>query len=182
MSKSCGIQHFKASYCVYCDVLGSEIIRSQLTHWGRVTHTCVRKLTTIVSDNGLSPGRRQAIIWTSAVKLLIKPLGTNFSENLIEIQTYSLNKIRLKTSSSECCSSRPHCVKSSLLKMATRVSTNNPGRELMSLGICPACGNHSYRHDHDVGQRFWLSPCGNGLGWRSRYVSSKFYWLIFMNG
>ena len=37
------------------------------------------------SDNGLSPGRRQAIIWTNAGMLLIGPLGTNFSEILIEI-------------------------------------------------------------------------------------------------
>ena len=37
------------------------------------------------SDNGLSPGGRQAIIWTIAGKLLIGPLGTNFSEILIEI-------------------------------------------------------------------------------------------------
>ena len=34
-------------------------------------------------DNGLSPGRRQAIIWTSAGILLIGPLRTNFSEILI---------------------------------------------------------------------------------------------------
>ena len=33
-----------------------------LTHWGRVTHICVGKLTIIGSDNGLSPARRQAII------------------------------------------------------------------------------------------------------------------------
>ena len=33
-----------------------------LTHWGRVTHICVSKLTIIGSDNGLSPGRRQANI------------------------------------------------------------------------------------------------------------------------
>ena len=39
---------------------------SGLTHWGRVTHICVSKLTTIGSDNGLSPDRRQAIIWTNA--------------------------------------------------------------------------------------------------------------------
>ena len=32
-----------------------------LTHWGRVTHICVSKQTIIGSDNGLSPGRRQAI-------------------------------------------------------------------------------------------------------------------------
>ena len=44
-----------------------------LTHWGRVTHICVDKLTIIGSDNGLSPGRRQAIIWTSAGILLIGP-------------------------------------------------------------------------------------------------------------
>ena len=35
---------------------------SCLTHWGRVTHICVGKLTIIGSDNGLSPERRQAII------------------------------------------------------------------------------------------------------------------------
>ena len=50
-----------------------------LTHWGRVTHICVSDLTSIGSDNGLSPGRRQAIIWTNAGILLIGPLGTNFS-------------------------------------------------------------------------------------------------------
>ena len=37
-----------------------------LTHWGRVTHICVNELTIIVSDNGLSPIRRQAIIGTNA--------------------------------------------------------------------------------------------------------------------
>ena len=62
-----------------------------LTHWGRVTHICVRKLTLIGSDNGVSPGRHQAIIWTNAGILLIGPLGTNFSENLIGIQTFSFN-------------------------------------------------------------------------------------------
>ena len=75
-----------------------------LTHWGRVTHICVGKLTIIGSYNGLSPERRQAIIWTNAGILLIGPLGTNFSEILIEIQTFSLKKIRLKMSSAKCCS------------------------------------------------------------------------------
>ena len=41
---------------------------------------CVSKQTIIDSDNGLSPGRRQAIIWTNAGILLIETLGTNFSE------------------------------------------------------------------------------------------------------
>ena len=65
-----------------------------LTPWGRVTHICVGKLIMIGSDNGLSPERRQAIIWTNAGILLIGPLETNFSEILFEIQTVSLKKIR----------------------------------------------------------------------------------------
>ena len=46
---------------------------------------CVSKLTIMGSDNGLSPERRQPIIWTNAGILLIGPLGTNFNEILIEI-------------------------------------------------------------------------------------------------
>ena len=69
------------------------------THWGRATHICVGKLTTIGSDNGLSPGRRQAIIWTIAGILLLGPLGTYFSEILIRIQTFSFKKMHLKMSS-----------------------------------------------------------------------------------
>ena len=77
------------------------------THWGRVTHTCVSKLTIIGSDNGLSPDRRQAIIWTNAGFLLIGPLRTNFSEILIEIPTFSFKKMRLKVSSAK---RRPFCL------------------------------------------------------------------------
>ena len=78
-----------------------------LTHWGRVTHICVGKLTIIVSDNGLSPWRRQAIIWTNAGILLIGPLGTNFSEILIEIDTFLFMKMHLKMSSAKW---RPFCL------------------------------------------------------------------------
>ena len=76
------------------------------THWGRVTHIYVGNLTIIDSDNGLSPERRQAIIWTNAGILLIGPLGTNLGEILIEIQTFSLTEIGLKMSSAKCCSFR----------------------------------------------------------------------------
>ena len=78
-----------------------------LTHWGRVTHICVSELTIIVSDNGLSPGRRQAIIWTNAGILSIGPYGTNFSEILIEIITFSFTKMSLKVSSAKW---RPLCL------------------------------------------------------------------------
>ena len=77
-----------------------------LTHWGRVTHICVGKLTIIGSDYGLSPGRRHAIIWTNARILLIGPLVTNFSEILIEIHTFSFKKMLLKMSSGKW---RPLC-------------------------------------------------------------------------
>ena len=50
------------------------------------------------SDNGLSPGRRQTIE-TKAGILLIWPLGTNFSEILIGINTFSFKKMHLKMSS-----------------------------------------------------------------------------------
>ena len=72
-----------------------------LTHWGRVTHISVSKLIIIGSDNGLSPSRRQAIIWTNAGTLLIGPLGTNFNEILIEIHTFSFKKMHLKMSSAK---------------------------------------------------------------------------------
>ena len=79
----------------------------RLTHWGRVTHICIGKLTIIGSDNGLSPGRRQAIIWTSNGILLIGPLGTNFSEILSEINAFSFKKMLLKMSSRKW---RPFCL------------------------------------------------------------------------
>ena len=89
------------------DINCKHIVLADLTHWGRVTHICVGNLTIIGSDNGLSPGRRQAIIWTSAGVLLIGPLGTNFSEILIGIQTFSFKKMPLKMSSTKW---RPFCL------------------------------------------------------------------------
>ena len=84
-----------------------------LSHWGRVTHICVSKLTIIGSDNGLSPGRRQAIIWTNDGILLIGPLGTNFSDILIEIYKFSFKKMHLKMSSGKW---RPICLGLNVLK------------------------------------------------------------------
>ena len=73
--------------------------RLLLTHWGRMTNICVSKLTIIGSDSGFAPARRQAIIWTNAGILLIGPLGTNFSEILVGIQTFYLRKMHLNMSS-----------------------------------------------------------------------------------
>ena len=66
-----------------------------------MTHICVGELTIIGSDNALSPGRRQAIIWTNAGILLIRTLGTNFSEILGEIHSFSFSKMHLKMSSAK---------------------------------------------------------------------------------
>ena len=93
-----------------------------LTHWDRVTHIRVSKLTTIGSDNGLSPGRRQAIIWTSAGMLLIGPLGTNFTEILIGIHTFSFKKMHFKMSSGKW---RPFCLGLSVLIIVWVVQDKN---------------------------------------------------------
>ena len=64
-------------------------------------HICVSDLTSTGSDNGLSPGRRQAIIRTNAGILLIRPLGTNFSEFLVAILIFSFKKMRFNVSSAK---------------------------------------------------------------------------------
>ena len=91
------------SGCIHCMLVYIVL----LTHWGRETHIRVGKLTIIASCNGLSPGRRQAIIWTNAGILLIGPLGTNFNEILIDIHTFSFKKMHLKMSSAKW---RPFCL------------------------------------------------------------------------
>ena len=94
---------------------------NELTHWGRVTHICVSKLTSIGSDNGLSPGRRQAIIWTNARIFSIGPLGTNFSENLIEIHIFFIQENAFENVVWKMASilSLPQCVKAWPLKMCS---------------------------------------------------------------
>ena len=86
-----------------------------------MTHICVGTLTIIDSDNGLSPGRRQAIIWTNAGILLIGPLGTNFNEILIGIQTFSFKKMQLKMSSAKW---RPFCLGLNVLNLRHQYSNS----------------------------------------------------------
>ena len=59
-----------------------SLMITYLTHWGRLPHICIGNLTIIDSDNGLSPGRRQAIIWTNAGILLFWILRNKFQWNL----------------------------------------------------------------------------------------------------
>ena len=100
----------------------------------------VGNLTTISSDNGLSPGRRQAIIWTNAGTLL----GTNCAEVLMETQTFSPTKIGLKLPSAKCC---PFHLGLSVLKESTE------DHALIGWDCNP-------QGTHLVGER-WLANAGN---------------------
>ena len=91
------------------------------------------KLTIIGSDNGLSPGRRQAIIWTNAGILLIGPLGTNFIEILIGIQTFSFKKMHLKMSSAKW---HPFCLGLNALRARTSTGVTGP--------LCGECPGHRW--------------------------------------
>ena len=93
-----------------------------LTHWGRVMHICNSKLKIIGSDNGLSPDRRQAIIWTNAVIFSIWPLGTNFSEISIEMHTFSFKKMHWKMLSTKWW---PFCLSLNVLKLLPHLPVAN---------------------------------------------------------
>ena len=134
------------------------MLQCKLTHWGRATHICVSKLTIIGSDNGSSPGRRQAIIWTNAGILLIGPFGTNFSEIQIGIQTFSYKKMHLKMASVKW---RPFCLG---LNVLTHVNKRGPRTKLSTEidHILTHCGlvisyNVSELGPHQFRQ--WLVTC-----------------------
>ena len=76
-------------------------------------HICVSKLSIIGPDNGLSPGRRQAIIWTNDGTFLIGTLGTNFSEIIIEIYIFIIQENAFENGVCKVASilPRPQCVK-----------------------------------------------------------------------
>ena len=99
----CLIQPWRMYWCstsCICDVNFNYIYpsnRYMLTHWGRVTHICVSKVTIISSDNGLSPGLYQDIIWTNAGILLIgKKLQWNLNRNIYFHSGKSIWKCRLE--------------------------------------------------------------------------------------
>ena len=121
-----------------------------LTHWGRVTHIRVGKLTISGSCNGLSPGRCQAIIWTNAGILLIGLLGTNFSENPIWTQTFSFKKMHLKMSAKW----RPFCLELNVLIWIMFRCLH----AMLTLALC--CNAYPYHYRHLL---CWWCTIGNGL-------------------
>ena len=79
-------------------------------YWGWMTHVCVNKLTIIGSDIGLSPSRRQNIIWTDDI--VIRNLGPNFSEFLSKIHSTFIHENAFENVACELAASlsRPQCV------------------------------------------------------------------------
>ena len=103
-------------------------------------YTCISYLTIIGSDNGLSPERRQAIIWTNAGILLIGTLGINFSDILMEINILSFKKMHLKMSSGKC---RPFCLG---LNELSRDKEEKSGQMTAPM-VCPS--THYSHKEHD---------------------------------
>ena len=81
---------YSSSFALICAKMNYQIRAYGVTHIG------VGNLPFNDEDRGLSPGRRQSIIWTNSGILLIGPLGPNFSEILIEISTILSKKMSLK--------------------------------------------------------------------------------------
>ena len=114
-----------------------------LIHWGWVMHICISKLTIIGSDNDLSPGRHQAIIWINIGILLIGPLGTNsvkyksnffFQEKAFENVVRKLGAIL----------SRPQCVNVEILQFTCTGGVYNVFCKFKVLGAIlswPQCVN-----------------------------------------
>ena len=80
----------------------------ELTHWGRVTHICVSKLTTIGSDNGLAPNHYLNQWWNIVNWTLRNNLQWNFNWNSnIFIRKNALENVVCEMAS---ILSRPQCV------------------------------------------------------------------------
>ena len=156
MDKFLDTKHQYILMLIYWPAYGFYL--ATLTHWGRVTHICVSKLTIIGSDNGLSPVRLQAIIWTNAGILLFEPLGTNFNDTSIEIHTFSFKKIHLKLSSGKW---RPFCLG---LNVLTRIWCRQTWIHCLYLYLVKVLANGRKKV---IGRRryicdvfsHWLRPC-----------------------
>ena len=89
------------------DLTVAQLIEAEWWRYELVTYAI------IVSDNGLSPVWCQAISWTNTDLLSIGPLGTNFGEISIKINTLSFKEVHLKMSSGRWW---PFCLALNVLK------------------------------------------------------------------
>ena len=127
--------------------------RSDFTHWGRVTHICVTKLT----------GRRQTIIWTNDWILLIWPIGTNFSEMLIGTHIFWFKKMHLKMSSGY---RRSFCLGLNLLRCTFNVSESFNLRLARASSYCHPPNIHIFT--------YYFKPCIRINGGHVSMVTARY--------
>ena len=122
----------------------------------------VGNLTIIGPENGLSPGRRQATIWTNAGILSIGPWEINSSEICIGIHTFPFKKIHLKMASAKW---RPFCLGLNGLNSDLVYVVARSYSEYWIPWLCPG-GHHaimpsySSRNGHLITITSWLIPVG----------------------
>ena len=109
--------------------------------------------------------RCQAIIWTNVRILLIGPPGTNFSEILIEIHTFSFKKMRFKLSSGK---GRPFCLGLNVL-MAAASNHSHKYQWVVITCPCPWCILLAH-HTWYIPQR---SKCQSRIYVRTRTLASQ---------
>ena len=108
------------------------------------------KLIIIGLGDGLSPGRRQAIIWTNAGMLLIWPSGTNLNKMMITIHIFSFKKMHSKMSSAKW---RPFCLGLNVLITPPYVPKYLYYISIIDIMKISQCSNVSYlRKDLDKTQ------------------------------
>ena len=128
-----------------------------------MTHICVGKLIIIGSDNGLSPDRRQAIVWTNARLLSIGSVRTYFNENLIKIQQFSFKKMHVKLSSAKW---RPSCLGLNVL------NGKDLRRKCLRIYYISGITWHSLRPLDVCIYIYWIKPS---------FVYELAWWLIHCN-
>ena len=138
-----------------------------------MTYICLNKLTSTGSDNGLSPGRRQATIWTNDGKILTRPLGTNFSEILNEIHFF----IQESAFESVICKiapilSRPQCLNSLAAPFINKRSVKLTPGAWFNIKMT----SYQYRKSH-CGDKTILRPSylHNGISYTGKTTS--LYWI-----
>ena len=95
-------------YCVFVIVWDLLVLAtSSWTHWRRVTHICVGNLTTIGSDNGLSPGRHHRHYLKQCWYIVNSNQRNKRQWNLIRNLSIFIQKSAFKN----VILSRPQCVK-----------------------------------------------------------------------
>ena len=168
-----------------------------LTRWGWVMHICVGNLAIMVSDNGLLPGRHQAIIWTNDGISLISNLRNKLQWNLrSEFCTFSLRKRHLIMPSAEW---RPFCHGLNALKSLMFIGPHYNGTwlhyyrltsNIRCIIVNSQCDCWSIRCSWSIACRHCsnyifildLKPSFNGLGKanKARWETFQFGYLVHL--